>query len=124
MESKFPLISKILLPVSQVPRITICRFLEVMPRRRWGEAVVAATRRRKVCPIDVGLKGIFAWPKVLVEIIIEQIKQQTEYERDVESGLKKKLLEVEMRYQSGEIDEKEYKKKEAELRKKLEAIKK
>jgi len=119
-----PLLSKILLPVSQVPCITICRFLEIIPRRRWGEAVVPAARRREVRPIDVGLRGIFTWPKIIVETVLEQIKDQTEYERDVESGLKEKLLEVKMRYESGEISEEEYKKKEAELKKELETLKK
>lgn len=119
-----PLLSKMLLPVSQIPPITICRFWGIMPSWRWGAAIVPATRRREVRPIDIGLRGIFTWPKTLTETVLEQVKKQAEYERDVESGLKEKLLEVEMCYESGEISEEEYRKKEAELKKKLEAIKK
>ena len=119
-----PLVSKRTPGASQIPPITICRFWGIMPSWRWGEAVVPATRRREIRPIDVGLRGIFTWPKILTETVLEQIKEQTEYESDVESRLKKKLLEVKMCYESGEISEEEYKKKEAELRKKLEAIEK
>lgn len=51
-------------------------------------------RRREVGPIDVGLSGIFTWPKILAETVLKQIKEQAEYERDEESKLKQKLLDV------------------------------
>lgn len=119
-----PLLSKMLLPVSRIPPITICRFWGIVPSWRWGEAVVPAARRREVRPIDVGLRGIFTWPKILAETVLEQIKEQTEHERDLESGLKEKLLEAKMRYESGEISEEEYRREEAELKGELEALKK
>lgn len=119
-----PLVSKITPCASQIPPITICRFWGIAPSWRWGESVVPATRRREVRPIDVGLRGIFTWPKIVAETVLKQIGKQAEHERDVESELEKELLQLKMRCESSEISEKEYKKKEAELRKRLEALQK
>jgi hypothetical protein len=107
---------------SQIPPITIVRFWAIMPSWQWGEAITPAVRRREVPPVEVGLRGIVTWPKILAETVLEEIREQAEYESDLESILKGKLLEIRMGYESGEISEEQYKEKEKELKKKLEAI--
>lgn len=115
-----PLVSKITPCASQIPPITICRFLAVMPR--WTRAEIV--RKRKISPIEMGLMEIWLLPLELFTRIVEEIKEQAEAELELESIGENELLELKMRYDSGEISEKEYKKKEAELKRKLEAIKK
>ncbi|GFP39163.1 gas vesicle protein GvpG, partial [Candidatus Hakubella thermalkaliphila] len=56
------------------------------------------------------------------ETVLEENREKAEYESDLESILKGKLLEIRMGYESGEISEEQYKEKEKELKKKLEAI--
>jgi len=115
-----PLVSKITPCASQIPPITICRFLAVMPR--WTRAEIV--RKRKISPIEMGLMEIWLLPLELFTRIVEEIKEQAEVELELQPIGENELLELKMRYDSGEISEKEYKKKEAELKRKLEAIKK
>jgi len=74
------------------------------------------------------LLGVVAAPVVLPAFMLrgvaEAMEEQARYETDVESMLKDELLENEMRYESGEITEDAYRKRKADLTKRLEGIEK
>jgi len=89
---------------------------------RWTRAEIV--RKKKIPPLEMGLMEIWLLPLGLFTRIVEEIKEQAEVELELQSIGENELLELKMRYESGEISEKEYKKKEAELRKKLETIRK
>jgi uncharacterized membrane protein len=89
-------------------------------------------RSRKVTPLEYDLLeflfGVIAAPVVLPALMLrsvgEAVKEQARYEMDVESMLRDELLANEMRYESGEMTEEDYRKRKADLTKQLEELKK
>jgi len=89
-------------------------------------------RSRAVTPLEYDLLeflvGVIAAPVVLPALMLrsvaEAVEEQARYETDVESILKDELLENEMRYESGEITKEIYRKRKAELTKRLKEIEK
>lgn len=69
-----------------------------------------------LCPFLIPIKGV-VW-------IGEKLKEKAEAELTDESKVQEELLELQMRFEMDEITEEEYKKKEAKLMEKLEAIRK
>ena len=110
--------------VSAKPPITSCRYLGMPPT---GPASGEIPRSRAVTPLEYDLLeflvGVIAAPVVLPALMLrsvaEAVEEQARYETDVESILKDELLENEMRYESGEITKEIYRKRKAELTKRL-----
>ena len=89
-------------------------------------------RSRKAIPLEYDLLeflvGVIAAPVVLpafmLRSVAEAVEEQARYEADIEAMLRDELLENEMRYESGEITEEVYRKRKADLTKRLEEIEK
>ena len=115
--------------VSAKPPITSWRYLSMPPT---GLVSGEMPRSRTVTPLEYDLLeflvGVIAAPVVLPALMLrsvaEAVEEQARYETDVASMLRDKLLENEMRYESGEITEEAYRKRKAELTKRLEEIEK
>jgi len=125
------LVSEMVPLVSAVPPISLPRFWGIMPNFRWGQTVMPVKRRREIPVIEMSIGEFLAWlpfvpflPLVAVKEIAESLQEQAKEELDLESILKKDLLENRMRYENGKISEKEYKEREDELIRRLEEIKK
>lgn len=67
---------------------------------------------------------ILLFPMKGVKWLAEKVKDAAEQEITDESKVQEELLEVQMRFEMGEITEEEYEKKEKELMERLEAIRK
>jgi len=125
------LVSEMIPLVSAVPPISMPKFWGIMPNFRWGKTVMPIKRRRELSPLEMTIGEFLAWlpalpflPIVAVKEIAESLQEQAKEELDFESIVKKDLLENRMRYESGEISEKEYKERESALTQRLEDIRK
>ena len=115
--------------VSAEPPITSWRYLGMPPS---GPLPGEMPRSQTVIPLEYDLLeflvGVIAAPVVLpafmLRSVAEAVEEQACYETDVESTLRDELLEKEMRHESGEITEEAYRKRKAELTKRLEEIEK
>ena len=115
--------------VSAKPPITSWRYLGMPPT---GLVPGEIPRSRRVTPLEYDLLeflvGVIAAPVVLPAFILrsvaEAVEEQARYETDIEAVLRDELLENEMRYESGEISEDVYRKRKAELTKRLEEFEK
>lgn len=115
--------------VSAKPPITSWRYLGMPPT---GLVPGEIPRSRTVTPLEYDLLeflvGVIAAPVVLPALMLrsvaEAVEEQAGYETDVESMLRDELLENEMRYETGEISEEAYRKRKAELTKRLAEIEK
>jgi len=90
---------------------------EEMPRRVVEPAEMGlfeALGYLLTAPITIPAKGL--------EVVAREIEKQARKEFDVESRLRGELLELRMRYESGEISEEEYREREAELQRRLKEI--
>jgi len=74
------------------------------------------------------LFGVIAAPVVLPALMLrsvaEAVEEQARYEADIKVMLRDELLENEMRYESGVIAEEAYRKRKADLTKRLEELEK
>lgn len=111
--------------VSEFPAQDIPRYWGDMSWtvRTKKEDIDSRIRTRKLIPYGLGLSGIFTWPLTVFMDILEKIDEQARRELQLEKRAEDELLELRMRYERGEISEKEFKKKERELLKKIKAIK-
>jgi len=115
--------------VSAKPPITSWRYLGMPPS---GLVPGEIPRSREVTPLEYDLLeflfGVIAAPVVLPALMLrsvaEAVEEQARYETDIEATLRDELLENEMRYESGEISEEVYKKRKADLSKRLEELEK
>jgi len=115
--------------VSAKPPITSWRYLGMPPS---GPVPGEIPRSRKATPLEYDLLeflfGVIAAPVVLPALMLrsvaEAVEEQARYEADIEALLRDELLENEMRYETGEIPEEAYRKRKAELTKRLEEIEK
>ena len=115
--------------VSAKPPITSWRYLGMPPSRLVPGEI---PRSRRAAPLEYDLLeflfGVIAAPVVLPALMLrsvaEAVEEQARYEADIEAMLRDELLENEMRYESGEITEEDYRRRKAELTKRLEEIKK
>jgi len=125
------LVSEMIPLVSAVPPISMPKFWGIMPSFRWGRAVVPVKRRREISVLEMSIGEFLAWlpalpflPIVAVKETAESLQEQAKGELDLESILKKDLLENRMHYERGEISEKEYKERKSELTRRLEEVRK
>ena len=113
--------------VSAKPPITSWRYLGMPPTGLLpGEKAIS----RRVTPREYDLLdflvGVIAAPVVLpafmLRSVAEAVEEQVRYEADIEAMLRDELLENEMRYESNEITEEVYRKRKADLTKRLEEL--
>ncbi|GEM_PF-1936313 len=114
--------------VSKKPcAITSWRHLGMPPTGLVAEEI---PRRRVVAPTEIGLFEALGYlltapltiPAKGLEVIAREVEAQAREEADIETRLGRELLKNRMRYESGEISEEEYRKREAELKRRLEEI--
>jgi len=112
-------------PVGSTPANNIPRHWGDMSwtRRTKKEDIDSRIRTRKLIPYGLGLRGIFTWPLTVFMDVLGKIDEQARRELQLGKRAEDKLLELRMRYEKGEISKKEFKKQEAELLKKIKAIK-
>jgi len=115
--------------VSAKPPITSWRYLGMPPT---GLVPGEIPRSRKAIPLEYDLLeflfGVIAAPVVLPALMLrsvaEAVEEQARYEADIEAMLRDELLENEMRYETGEISEEAYRKRKADLTKRLKELEK
>ena len=114
--------------VSEKPlAVTTWRHLGMPPT---GLVAEEMPRRRGVVPQEVGLfeflgcllTAPITLPAWGLKQVAEAVEEQAREEADVETRLRAELLENRMRYESGEISEEEYRKREADLQRRLEEV--
>lgn len=131
-----PMVSGVIPLVSTHIPITIQRHLGLLPSRQWGKTGIPVKRRWEVrrpteigffealCKLVVKLSTLPVQPMVAIARIGEEIEAHTGEERDIESQIRGEILELKMKYEMGEIAEEEFKRRERELKKKLEDLEK
>ena len=115
--------------VSAKPPITSWRYLGMPPS---GPLPGEMPRSQTVTPLECDLLeflvGVIAAPVVLptfmLRSVAEAVEEQAHYETDIEAMLRDELLDNEMRYETGEITEEDYRKRKVELSKRLEELEK
>ncbi|MCK4418923.1 gas vesicle protein GvpG [Candidatus Aerophobetes bacterium] len=118
--------------VSGYPPITFPRYFGVLPSRRVGETGLPKGRYIRTYPVEISVFSFLLRTTILAPVqpvlgfygIADDIREMAEEESTEEAHLNSKLLELKMRYEMGEISEEEYKKKEAEITKRIEELKK
>jgi len=126
-KGRFPLVSSVIGLVSGIPRITIPRYLGLMPSWGWGETM---KRRKTLRPVEKGLLStilkapvsIPLSPLIGVAKLARRVAAFAEEEMDQEINLKEALLELQMRREMGDITEDEYKEKAGELQRGLDEL--
>lgn len=126
-KGRFPLVGSILGLASGIPRITIPRFLGLMPSWGWGETM---KRRKSLRPVEKGLLGtILKAPATIpmspltgVARLAGRVGAFAREGMDQETGLKEALLALQMEREMGKITEDEYKEKAGELQKALDEL--
>lgn len=115
--------------VSANPPISIPRYWGRLPSRKWPRTGLPIRHIRAIRPVEMGTFGLlthtfFFWaqPALQIAAIADDIREQSEEERTEEGRVNSELLELKMRYETEEISEKEYKREEAKLKKRLEDI--
>jgi len=124
-----PLVSGMIPLVSNAGRVTLPVAWRRLPSREWGRIKIPISRKRRIAPVEMRLSQFlrlipyvpFA-PMVAIKEIAEAVREQAEEERDPKVALVQELLELKMRREMREISNKEYKRKEKELNKKLEEL--
>jgi len=126
-----PLVSSYLKDlVSGYPPITIPRHFGILPSRRIPK--IGGRRYIRTYPVEIGLFNFLLRTTILAPIqpvlglygVADDIREMAGEERTKEERLNTQLLEIKMRYEMEEISEEEYKKKEAEITKRIEELKK
>ena len=107
------------LRISRMPNQSMFRYFGA----RWPRGV--APRPPNCIPENKeSLVEIFTWPMTLARTSLETIRETAERELYLskEALARGELLEVEMRYEMGEISEAEYQKRVAKLKRRLEEL--
>lgn len=118
--------------VSGYPPITFPRHFGILPSRRVGETGLPKGRFIPTYPVEISAFNFLLRMTILAPIqpilgfygIADDIREMAEEESEEEARLNAQLLEIKMRYERREISEEEYKKKEAEITKRIEELKK
>jgi|GEM_PF-2898026 len=118
--------------VSGYPSITIPRHFGILPGRRWAETGLPKGRFIRTYPVEISVFNFLLRTTILAPIqpilgfygIADDIREMAEGERTEETRLNSRLLELKMRYEREEISEEEYKKRETEITKRIEELKK
>ena len=126
-KGRFPLVGSVIGLASGIPRMTIPRFLGLMPSWRWSKSM---KRRKTLRPVEKGLLGTILKAPVTIPLspltgvakLAERIGAIAEEEMDQESRLKDTLLELQMRREMGEMTEEEYKERAEDLQKELDEL--
>lgn len=126
-KGRFPLVGSVIGLVSGIPRMTIPRFLGLMPSWGWGETV---KRRKSLQPAEKGLLGTILKAPVTVPMspligvakLARRVGAIAQEEMDQETGLREALLALQMRREMGELTEVEYKQEAEELQKRLDEL--
>lgn len=126
-KGRFPLVSSVIGLASGIPRMTIPRFLGLMPTWGWGESM---KRRKRLRPVEKDLlstimKAPFTVPLSPVTGVAKLAKWVgaiADGEMDQESGLRDALLTLQMEREMGGISEAEYKKKAGDLMQALDKL--
>lgn len=108
--------------VSRYPRITIPRFWRVFPK--WKRTELGG-RRRELAPVKTGLLNFLITaplaPLRVVSKLVGAVAEQAEEERKVQSDPRSRLLELEVRHEAGQVDDKEFARLKNELQAEIEA---
>ncbi len=126
-KGRFPLVGSVIGLASGIPRMTIPRFLGLMPSWGWSKIM---KRRKRLHPVEKGLLGMILKAPVTIPLspltgvakLARRMGAIAEEEMDQEANLKNALLELQMRREMGEISEEEYKEKTGELQKELDEL--
>ncbi|MFH1935597.1 MAG: gas vesicle protein GvpG [Pseudomonadota bacterium] len=126
-KGRFPLVGSVIGLVSGIPRLTIPRFLGLMPSWGWGETM---KRRKSLRPVEKGLLGTILKAPVTIPLspltgvakLARRVGAIAREEMDQESDLKEALLALQMRREMGEITEEEYNEKAGDLQKALDKL--
>lgn len=105
--------------VSKMPHHSMFRYFNV----RWPRGV--APRPPNCTPINKeSLVELFTWPMTLARTSVETVREAAERELYLteEARLRGNLLEVEIRFERGEISEEEYQERAAKIKRRLEEI--
>lgn len=108
------------LKVSRMPNHSMFRYFDGM---KWPRGV--APRPPNCIPENKeSLVEFFTWPMSLARTSLETIRETAEREVYLTEEAKARgaLLEVEIRFERGEISEEEYQKRVAEIKKRLEEL--
>ncbi len=135
------LVSEMIPLVSAVPNVTIPRYQGKLPPRGWGakdhrKSILSGRLRPR--DIHLGMSGKFwlgvmfapavlpALPAIAAANAVSKIAGRTQEraaeEMDRETALRERLLELEMRYELGDITEEEYRQAKEEITRELEAL--
>jgi hypothetical protein len=126
-KGRFPLVSSVIGLASGVPKMTIPRFLGLMPSWGWGEIM---KRRKQLRPVEKGLLGTVLKAPVTVPMspligvakLARRIGSIAEEEMGQETGLREALLALQMEREMGSITEAEYKEKAGDLMQALDEL--
>jgi len=128
-----PLVSSYLKDlVGGYPPITFPRYFGILPSRRVGVTGLPKSRYIRTYPVEISALNFLLRMTILAPIqpilgfygIADDIREAAEGDLTEEGRLNTQLLELKMSYETGEISEEEYKKKEAEITKRIEELKK
>jgi len=122
--------------VSAKPPITFPRYWGILPSRKWGRTMWPVSRKiRALRPTEVGffafLVNVVGAPaSIPIHIVNGMVKIanniRAQAEEDMAMGpedkIKDELLDLKIRYELGEVSEKDYKAEEARLRRRLKDI--
>jgi len=129
VSKEIPLVSKLIPLVSAAPPHTLAKKWG-LPRKEWGASKIRATRGGEPKrPKDIGLfrflGKVFTAPYQPVEMvkgITSAVYSQAEEEKDPKVALGQELLELKMRFERGEMTEKDFKIKETKLKRQIKDI--
>ena len=117
MSPEIPLVSGRVPLVSNRPAMTIPRFWGVMPSWKRSELV---GRRRSMPSSEMGLLHFLTTlpiaPLRIVSTIATAVTEQAEEEIDAGAQAERRLLQLRMRREAGEIDDEEFASREKDLR--------
>ena len=126
-KGRFPLVGSVIGLASGIPRMTIPRFLGLMPSWGWGETM---KRRKRLRPVEKGLLGTILKAPVTIPMspltgvakLARRVGAIAQEEMDQETGLREALLTLQMEREMGEITEEEYKEKAGDLKQALDEL--
>lgn len=126
-KGRFPLVGSVIGLASGVPKMTIPRFLGMMPSWGWGESM---KRRKRLRPVEKGLLSTILKAPVTVPMspitgvakLARRVGAIAEEEMDQETGFREALLTLQMEREMGRITEAQYKEKAGNLKKALDEL--
>ena len=126
-KGRFPLVGSVIGLASGIPRMTIPRFLGLMPSWGWGETM---KRRKRLRPVEKGLLSTILKAPVTIPMspltgvakLARRVGAIAEEEMDQETDIRETLLTLQMEREMGEITEEEYKEKAGDLKQALDEL--